>query len=301
MGVSSVATIALSLIFGFGTIVWFSAQVGTAWHFAHVVAIFFTLVAIAVCQRDGPTWLIGVLMAAATLSRLPVAAALPFFGAYVVDRAARGTGQGVPFGSLDGSLVATWPSRLVRRRLIGLAVPMALGFGVPILCYLVYNAARFGSPLENGYALIPGVLAEAAYTNGIFGIANIPSSVWAMLLATPPTVAGFPYFQPPRIGPVSILLTTPAFLWAFRARRPDWFNLGAWTAIGLILIPILTHGGTGDEQFGYRFAQDFYPFLFLLMVRGFRGRPGVLAVVAVGIGLIVNAWGMAAAHSAWWA
>src|SRR5437870_1370842 len=38
MGVARRNRIVLSLLFGFGTIVWYSAQVGTAWHFAHVVA-----------------------------------------------------------------------------------------------------------------------------------------------------------------------------------------------------------------------------------------------------------------------
>ena len=37
------------------------------------------------------------------------------------------------------------------------------------------------------------------------------------------------------------MLTSPIFLWAIRARRPDWFGLGAWLSIAVILIPNLTH------------------------------------------------------------
>src|SRR5438046_2208670 len=43
MGVRRGFRVVMSLAFAFGTIVWFSAQVGNSWHFAHVVAIFFML------------------------------------------------------------------------------------------------------------------------------------------------------------------------------------------------------------------------------------------------------------------
>ena len=51
----------------FGTIVWYSAQAGTSWHFAHVVATFFMLLAIRACQVDARAALIGLLFGAANL------------------------------------------------------------------------------------------------------------------------------------------------------------------------------------------------------------------------------------------
>ena len=93
-------------------------------------------------------------------------------------------------------------------------------------------------------------------------------------------IGSFPFLQPPFVGALSILLTTPVFLWAFKSRRLDWFNIGCWAAVILILIPVLTHGDAGGEQFGYRYAQDAYPFLFLLTVRGLGPRISLLAWVA---------------------
>ena len=43
MGASRRFRIVMSLVFAFGTIVWYSAQAGSSWHFAHVVATFFML------------------------------------------------------------------------------------------------------------------------------------------------------------------------------------------------------------------------------------------------------------------
>ena len=90
-------------------------------------------------------------------------------------------------------------------------------------------------------------------------------------------------------------------LWSIKARRPDWFGLGAWLAVGLILIPILLHADPGGAQFGFRYAQDFYPFLFLLTVRGLGGRIGFEAWLAIAIGLAVNLWGMGSTYFDWWA
>jgi hypothetical protein len=313
MGLARRMQVVLSLVFGLGTIVWFSAQVGTAWHFAHVVATFFMLLAILACQRDARTWLIGLLFAGAVLSRLPLLLAAPFFVAYLIDRANReGTGDTTPFGATVPDAVARraaqlraavahWRDELDLRRLVALGLPLAAGLGVPLLWYLAYDVLRFGSPFENGYALIPGLLQEPAFGNGVFSITNVPKQLQLFLLSLPQVVSDFPFVKPLMLGGPSILLTSPILLWAFKSRRLDRFNLGAWAAVILVLIPDFTHATTGDEQFGYRFAQDAYPPLFLLAVRGLGGRISTPAWVAIAIGFAVNLWGMAAAYVNWWA
>jgi hypothetical protein len=302
MGVARGPRIVLSLVFAFGMITWYSAQEGSSWHFAHVAATLFMLLAIWLCQRDGPAALIGVLFAAAAMSRLPMALTAPFFVAYFVDRAIRdSTGDRTPFGWLGPDRPQVWRTRPKLVETIRAAWPAALEIGLVILAYLVYNGARFGSPWENGYALIPGLLQEAQYRNGFFNIANIPRIFYAMFLAGPVEAPGFPWIQSRHLGGLSLVLTTPLFLWVFKARRLDWFGLGAWASVLLVLVPILMHADPGGEQFGFRYAQDLYPMLFLLTIRGLGGRISVEAWIAIAIGGLINLWGMGSTYYRWWA
>ena len=307
MGVGRWTRIVLSLVFAFGTIVWFSAQAGSSWHFAHVVAMLFMLLAIRACQLDARPGLIGLLFAGAILSRLPLAVATPFFLAYLADRAVREETlrpevlAGQVFGSLRRTTERAWRSIPSPRPFLELATPFVAGLAIPLVMYLLYNAARFGSPAENGYALIPGLLQEDQYRHGFFSIVNIPRKLYALFLTMPVQAADFPWIQSRQLGGLSIVLTTPLFLWAIKARRPDWFGIGAWVSIALILVPILTHADPGGAQFGFRYAQDLYPFLFLLMIRGLGGRLSFEAWLAIAIGALVNVWGMGSTYYNWWA
>jgi hypothetical protein len=302
MGVERGPRIVLSLAFGFGTIAWFSAQAGSSWHFAHVVATMFMLLAIRACQLDARAGLIGLLFAGAILSRLTLVLAAPFFIAYLIDRSARQAHDDrTTFGSLSAVRPPAWQVPPRWRALLELAVPAAAAVVVGLAGYLAYNHLRFGSPFENGYALIPGLLQEAQYQHGFFSVVNIPRKLYALFLSAPVQVADFPWIQSRRLGGLSIVLTTPLFLWAIKARRLDWFGVGCWASIALILVPILLHADPGGAQFGFRYAQDLYPFLLLLTVRGLGGRIGFEAWIAIAVGFLVNLWGMGSTYFDWWA
>ena len=301
MGVARRPRVVLSLVFAFGTIVWYSAQAGSSWHFAHVTATLFMLSAILLCQRDSRPALIGLMFAGAAMCRLPVAMAAPFFIAYFIDRAMREAADDpTPFGWLGVDRPLAWRTRPDLRATLLLAWPAAVEVGLVMLAYLVYNDARFGSPFENGYALIPGLLQEAQYQHGFFSIQNVPRILYAMFLTAPQEFGAFPWVQSRRLGGMSILLTTPLFLWILKARHLDWFGVGAWLALLLTTIPILTHGDPGGVQFGFRYAQDLYPMLLLLTVRGLGGRISFEAWIAIAIGFAVNIWGMASTYFDWW-
>ncbi|MFL5778592.1 MAG: hypothetical protein ACJ761_06580, partial [Chloroflexota bacterium] len=179
MGVARWPRVVLSLVFGFGTIVWYSAQAGSSWHFAHVVATCFMLLAINACQRDARPGLVGLLFGIAVLARLPLLLAAPFFGAYVIDRSMRErSGDWTPFGSLLGRPPLVWRTRIDLPSLFDHGRLVVVGTAIPILAYLVYDQVRFGSPLENGYSLIPGLLQEDQYRNGFFSVVNIPRKLY---------------------------------------------------------------------------------------------------------------------------
>jgi hypothetical protein len=143
-------------------------------------------------------------------------------------------------------------------------VPMTL----VVAGLLAYNSARFGDPLDFGYrnATVADNLVDDLRTHGQFSLHYVGRNLRVMLLA-------LPHWDPPFGRPVpdvqgmSLLLTTPALVYLVRARRRSPCVVGAWTAFGLLLIPLVMYYNTGWSQFGYRFSLDFMvPVMFLLAV-----------------------------------
>ena len=288
----------ITSVFAFGSVTWYAASIGTAWHFAHVVSLFAMLCAIRLCQIDASFWMIGFFFALAGLSRLPMLAAAPFFAAYMIARSGR-DGRPTQFTQV------TTTAYVVQRRHLRTVLWSAARFAVPVLVglllYGLYNAARFGSFMEPGYALIPGLLQEDQYRNGFFSTSNIAKKLHAMFLTSFAYDREFPWLKPRLLGGLSIFLTTPLMLWSVKARRLSLFAIGTWLSIVLICVPILTHADSGGSQWGFRYAQDFYPFMFLLIAHGTRGRLSFEAKCAVVVGLVANLLGMWAYYFNRWA
>lgn len=272
-GFSRPKTVLFSLFFAFGTIHWFGAQNGTSWHFAQICAVFFLLLAILETQEEKRPWLLGFYLGCAALSRLPTLLAFPFFVFF-----------------LHGERKATFWKDLLA---FGGVLSAFMG------AYLWYNWARFGNPLTTGYTLIPGLMQEYQYRHGFFALQNLPRNLYAFLLKTPNFVENCPFLKPTRLGGLSILLTTPLFLWALKARDRAWSTRGAWLSIALISFLIFLHADPGGEQFGYRYALDFYPFLFLLTMKTVKDDISPEQWGALLLGFLVNAWGMWSYFTNW--
>ena len=142
----------LTIGFAFTTHWWVAGMSGTH-HWAQVVAVFFLLLALhAAVGRRWPV-LAGLALALAAGSRLPMAFSLPLFLAFYADR---------------------WrPTREHAWLLAGIVVPALL--------IAAYNVARFGSPIDFGYARIPsgetGVVTEEPWVL-VYGISNNPRRFW---------------------------------------------------------------------------------------------------------------------------
>ena len=67
---------------------------------------------------------------------------------------------------------------------------------------------------------------------------------------------------------MSILITTPAFIYSVFAGIKKKITLACWVGIIPIALILFLHGGVGWQQFGYRFALDFYPYLLILTALG---------------------------------
>lgn len=204
-------------------------------------------------------------------------------------------------GSLHLGLRERWP--LAAGLLLGLAAGSRLpaGLALPLLLYLyrgdrrawawiglglavvavpiaAYNLARFGSPIDFGYAQIaslhhPGqtVLAESWFSEGIIHWSYIPRSIAVMLFAGFHVEPTFPWLRAPVSG-LSIALAAPIVLVAVRAPRSPVVLVAAATAL-LVMLPNWAHGSWGFWQFGYRFIIDAMPALLVAVALAYWERP----------------------------
>jgi hypothetical protein len=267
------ARLALTAAFGLGTVLWYVAEVGSVWYFAHVVAVFFVLAALNLAFRGRAPLLVGLCLGFAATSRLPVVLAAPVFAALL--------------------LRLGWPPRLpplavVVRRL----TPFAIGLAIPIAGYALYNVARWGTVLDVGYVRIPGVLEDQFYVDhGILSVWYVPRNLFAIFFRSWNYVDAPPYLQPSWWG-LSLFLTTPLYLWLFRARLRDPRVLYALGGTALVAIPIVTHGNVGISQFGYRFSLDFQPLLFIVLATVFERGMSRLALAATGMSVLICAYAL---------
>ncbi|MEA2537240.1 MAG: hypothetical protein QOF11_1474 [Chloroflexota bacterium] len=266
----------LTVAFGFGTVLWYVAEVGSVWYISHVVAVMFSMAALLLALERRWPLLVGLLLGCAAISRLPVGLTAPFFLAMIV-------GLG-------------WPPRLPppgqRSAAIRAGLAFLVGIGIPTAVYLLYNLARWGTIVDQSYVLIPGVLEDPIYAkHGILALEYIPRHIHAIFLRSWNYVDEPPFFQPSWWG-LSLFLTTPLFLWLAKARLRD--PRVAWAAIGtaLALVPIVTHGNVGLTQFGYRFSLDVQPLLFVILATVFERGMSRWAWAAVAASVAICAYGL---------
>jgi hypothetical protein len=261
----------LTLVFGFGTVLWYVAEVGSVWYLAHVVAVGFALTSM-LCAFSG-RWPLacGLLLGCAALSRLPVALTAPAILGFL--------------------LRLSWPPRLAEldRSALRITVLFAIGVAIPLSGYALYNVARFGSPFDFGYERIPGVLEDQFYEHGILSIEYIPRNLYAIFLRSWNFIDDPPFLQPSWWG-LSVLLTTPLFLWLAAARLRDRRVGYALVGVLLAALPIVSHGNVGLTQYGYRFSLDVQPLLFVILAATFERGLSRRAVIAGVLGIVSSAY-----------
>jgi hypothetical protein len=323
--------LATTLFLAFGTVLWYAAQLGTTWFFAHVVAVGFVLLALGVAMGADPgadeqvddmpraqtfarsvldqvrrplslldrrQVLAGLLFGLACTARLPILFGAPFF---------------MLVGGGD-----TW----VRR-----SVSAGIGTVIPVGLLLLYNVATTGHVFHPGYDWqyqreangYPSLNYHAEW--GIEDPRYLVQNLGIMFFSTPaimPQLAPGPFgdadpvctdpaskrnlFDPscplaePRPIGMSILLTSPAFLLALFALRSRRSRLIAGSSLAVVAIAIinLMHFSQGWVQFGYRFSNDFVVFALPLVALGMARRGGVrvLGFSLIAASIAINLWGV---------
>ncbi len=269
----------IAVMFGLGSIYWYLASVGKAWFFAQVSSFLFLILAVFETYGKRRPLLIGLLIGASFWSRLPTVLSMPFFLIMLSDLWYRGDEQS-----------------LIKRIRLSPLIKLGVGVGIFILMNFLYNYLRFDTFSDIAYE-IQSKREPWWYPKGLFHISYVPQHLWVFFLKPPIFLREYPYVQPSFMG-MSILFTTPAFIYSVFAGIRNKQALACWAAIVPIALVAFLHGGTGWMMFGYRYAVDFYPFLLVLTALGIEKsikgsdsiRWDIKALIIFGI--LVNLWGV---------
>lgn len=270
-GVSTAKCHLLALGVAFGTVLWWCTRQPGMWHTAHVLSFLLLSLALWVTHARSNAFLAGLLVGGSALCRQLTLFAFPFFLYRLIqDHRQSGRGQG-------GRPAATF----------------SLGLALPVLGYLLFNWARFGSPFETGYQFLylqsPGL--ERFQQFGLFHPHYLPENLYTLLFAAPRLAMDFPYLAPD-LGGQALIFTSPFLLYALCSSWRDRENWAFWICIALILGPQLLYFNNGFAQFGYRFALDFLPLAVVLAGKGMPERPTPGMIALVGISMLLNAVGV---------
>ncbi|WP_437603611.1 hypothetical protein WMF28_18675 [Sorangium sp. So ce590] len=260
--------VALSLLFALGSVYWFSAVQGTVWFAAHVVGAALACVYLYCALDAAHPLAAGLALGLGFATRTPLGFALPLF-----------LWEALRAGRSD--------PRALARRLALFAAPAAL----VLAALLWHNHARFGDATEFGHRYLHIAWRARIEKWGLFSYHYLPRNLAVVLTSLPYAhVQGTPFQI--NVHGLALWVTTPIYAWALWPRRtPPMFWALAATA-SAVALPSLFYQNTGWIQFGYRFSNDFAPFLFaMIAVSGRRfGVPfyalGAAAIAVNGFGAV---------------
>ena len=266
MRVSRDVQIAVTALFGFGTVYWWCASFGSLWMYAHVASAMFAVLALAEWYGARRPWLLGVLFACIALSRFPMALAGLPFAVWLMLETRKGDRLRVALETIAGAL------------------PL-------LILFLLYNEARWHTFRDIGYTLWFHQDAVGSKTGTPLQLQFLPMNLYSFFMLGPDLISRFPWLHPTGYG-VALTFTSPALVLAFFAPARSRETIVLWTAVLLTAIPSLLYYVNGYEQFGMRHTLDFTPFLLPLVARGFERAHVFFAYVLVSLSILANAFGV---------
>jgi hypothetical protein len=226
------------------------------WFFAQVVAFLMMTGAIwaVVCCRS--FFLAGLFIGGAFLCRQMAIFYVLFFAALAFEPTDR------------------LPSRGILRRQLILGLPVVAA----LLLILVYNAARFGSPLDTGYAYIHNVdvdnfIGHRIADLGLFSRHYLLFNLVYLFVQGPHFEFTGPYLTQltgiDKSG-VALAITSPWLLLAFYSKIDRVLFAGLATIAIIAGLTLFYHSNGAEQINTQRYVLDWLPIAVFLMVRGPR-------------------------------
>lgn len=294
--------LALSLLYAFGTVYFFTAVEGTVWFAAMVVASAASgLYALWALDAERPA-LAGAMMASLYLSRPSAIWAAPLFA---LEALRVSTSGGLPLtGGLVDRARTLW-QRLDRPALLSRYAT----FSLPILAALAFvawmNWSRYGrlTPVYFDHEFLAVGWHGRIMKWGLFGYHYLSKNLGVALSSLPwlPPVTGGDLrgapFQINEHG-LAVWFTMPFYLWILWPKGlpgdPSRRWLYAIVAVSAAFPAVmdLLYQNSGWRQFGYRFSNDYSILVFVLLAIGARPM-GPLFGAAAAWSLVWNGFGAA--------
>lgn len=160
---------------------------------------------------------------------------------------------------------------------------------INLVILLIYNFLRFHNFFEQGYSFQyldnPFLLINRQH--GLWSLAHIPANIYYFFIKSPEgifipntQILQFPYIRANPWG-LSIIFTSPMFFWLIKAPWKNKNVLFAALTTCLLAFAIFGYYGIGWRQYGYRYAIDFYPFLFLILAFAVRQSRSLLFKIII--------------------
>ncbi len=267
----------LTVMFGVGSVYYFSSVIGQVWFTAHVVGVTCAIgYAWASLDAAHPV-LAGLCMGLGYATRTPLGFVFPFF----VLEAVRATGGWERLRKLRAEGL---PPGLVGK-LIGFAVPS----GAVLTVLLVHNYLRFEQFSEFGHRYLNIGWQDRIQRWGLMNYHFLSRNLTCALLLLPRILTQYPFVKVSEHG-MSMLVTTPALGYTVAPAERSPLSRGLWLSILAAAIPALLYQNSGFLQFGYRFSLDYIVFLVMLLAVGGRRFTWLFKIMVI-FGIAVNLFG----------
>jgi len=281
--------LALTALFSFGSVFYYVAVQGTVWFSAQVVASALLMLYLWFGLDARRPLLAGLMLGLCFLARPTTLLLALFFG---VEALRMSRPANAPTIEAD----APWQRKLFHW-LHGVHLRPAIKnvalFSAPILAVglvaMWHNAARFDSPFEFGHTYLQIRWRPRIETWGLFNYHYLAKNLAVFWADLPWLSKAAPYVKISRHG-LALWFTTPALLLTLWPKRVTPTIIACWVALLPVALLDLCYQNSGWVQFGYRFALDYMPLLFLLLALGKR-RFGWGFGALLAFAIVVNTFG----------
>lgn len=262
----------LSLFFVFSTVLFASSVINITAYQVEALGVPFILLSIwAYLYKKNPVF-IGLFIGLAAMTRVTLVLATFFFFLEFIRK------------------------KMSIGQFILLLIPLV--FCLSLLGF--YNYKRFNSVFETGYnyniSRSDDPIGKNSEKYGEISITHIPANLYSFLIMAPePLLADkdngfmlrFPYVKFSPWG-LAIWFSSPLFLFLITRFKRGQYSLSAGLTAFMLSIPVFTWYSIGYAQTGYRYALDFLPFLFLLLIPSLMPKLTRTAIVLILIGVVFN-------------